>query len=228
MKIHRVEQNSPEWYSLRLGKVTASEIDSLVSPEGKVRTGQGPTTYLYGKIAEKLTGQRLNEFTSFAMQQGAAVEAEALPWYSFAHNVTIDRVGFCTSDDERVGFSPDGLIGADGGIEIKSPQPQAHIRYLLEGVVPPDYVAQVQFSLYVSGRKWWKFVSYSRQFPALVVHVEPDPKMQDAIRTALAAFFIRFDEKLAQINKLKSDYDAPLNAAYEAKIAAWEKGGPIP
>jgi hypothetical protein len=140
----------------------------------------------------------------------------------------VQTPGFITSDDGRIGFSPDGLIGEDGGIEIKSPQPAKHIECLLGGVVPDDYVLQVQFSLYVSGRAWWKFLSYSRQFPALVVHVEPNPDLQDSISEALGMFYEKFDAALAKISAMKSAHENPLREAYEAKIAAWEAGGPVP
>ncbi len=229
MKIIDVKQNSPEWLTARLGKITASEIDSLISPTGKLRTGAGPLTYLYEKLTERVLGVPIHEdFSSFAMAQGSLVELEAVPWYAFAHGVDVKRVGFCTDDAGRYGFSPDGLIGEDGGLEIKAPQPAKHMRYLLEGVVPEDYVLQVQFSLYVSQRKYWKFVSYSRQMPALVVHVEPDPKLQAAISAALADFLPRFDEMLAKVAVLKAKHENPLKEAYEAKIAEWERTGKIP
>lgn len=228
MKTHDCKQNSPEWLALRLGKVTASEIDSLISPEGKTRTGLGPQSYLYRKLAEKILGWAPPEVFSFAMAQGSVIEMEAVPWFAFAHNVNVTRVGFCTSEDEKIGFSPDGLIGDEGGIEVKSPTAPVHLQYLLENAVPKDYVMQVQFSLYVSGRKWWKFISYSRQLPALVVHVEPDAKIQAAIGEALDAFFEKFDAKLAQVAQMKATYEEPLKAAYEEKIRNWEKTGVIP
>jgi len=228
MKIVDCKQGTPEWLSARLGVVTASEVGALVSPLGKVRTGEGPRSYLYKKLAERILGVPQSDFTSFAAEQGVIVEGEARAWFAFEHNTPVREVGFCTSDDGRIGFSPDGLIGEEGGIEIKSPQPARHIEYLLNGVVPEDYVLQVQFSLYVSGRAWWKFLSYSRQFPALVVHVEPDAKLQDAIRSALDVFGHAFDGALAKLNALKSAHEDPKRLAYEAKIAAWEAGGPVP
>jgi hypothetical protein len=228
MNIIDCKQGTPEWLAARLGKVTASEIGALVSPLGKVRTGDGPRTYLYKKLAEKILGVPGSDFTSFGMEQGVIVESEARAWFAFENNVSVREVGFCESDDGHIGFSPDGLIGEDGGIEIKSPQPAKHIEYLLNGVVPEDYVLQVQFSLYVSGRAWWKFLSYSRQFPALVVHVEPDAKLQAAIGTALEIFRCGFDASLTRITAMKSAHEDPRREAYEAKIAAWEAGGPIP
>lgn len=203
MIIHDVKQSSPEWLKLRLGKVTASEADALVSAEGKVRTGVGPQSYLYRKLAEKLLGYQLNDASTFAMNQGVIGELEAIPWFCFDQNMVVDRVGFCTDDANRIGFSPDGLIGEEGGIEVKVPQPANHLQYLLEGVVPKDYVIQIQFSLFVSGRKWWKFLSYSRQWPPLLLHVERDEKIQAALREALDGFLSKFDAAMARIQALK-------------------------
>jgi hypothetical protein len=143
MNIIDCKQGTPEWLAARLGKVTASEIGALVSPLGKVRTGDGPRTYLYKKLAEKILGVPGSDFTSFGMEQGVIVESEARAWFAFENNVSVREVGFCESDDGHIGFSPDGLIGEDGGIEIKSPQPAKHIEYLLNGVVPEDILAEV-------------------------------------------------------------------------------------
>jgi len=226
VKIIDCKQQSPEWLAARLGKVTASEIDALVSPELKIRTGKGPQTYLYRKVAEKLLGYMPESATTFTMAQGTVIEAEAIPWYSFEHNVQVDRVGFCESDDGRIGFSPDGLIGEDGGIEVKSPQPAKAVEYLLENEVPVDYRLQVQFSLYVSGRKWWKFISYSRQLPALVIHVEPHAETFKAFDMALKIFHEKFDAKLAQVAKMKAEYEAPLNAEHDKAIEAMRANTP--
>jgi hypothetical protein len=137
------------------------------------------------------------------MEQGSILEHEAIPWFEFAHDVAIDRVGFCTTDDGRAGCSPDGLIGEDGGIEMKCPLPHTHLKYLLAGTLPADYAAQVHGSMYVTGRKWWMFVSYSRKFPALVIRVERDEKIQEAIKTALDGFNALFDAQMERIAKLK-------------------------
>lgn len=198
MKILDVKQGSVEWLAVRHGVVTASEIDALVSPEWAVRKGEGPRTYLSTKIAEKLMGWR-PEANTFAMDQGTILETIAIPWYEFAHDVKINRVGFCLSDDSRYGCSPDGLIGEDGGVEIKCPTPPKHISYLLAGEVPKDYRSQVQFSLFVTGRKWWKFVSYSNYLPALVLHVLPDPEAHAAFRSALSIFNQSYDAAMATV-----------------------------
>jgi YqaJ-like viral recombinase domain len=209
MKVHDVKQGSPEWLNLRLGIPTASEFDALVTPEWKIKTGAGPQTYLYQKICEKSMGFALDTGSGFSMENGSILEHEALPWFEFAHDINAQRVGFCTTDDGRIGCSPDGLIGEDGGIEIKCPRPDTHLRYLLQGGVPKDYLAQVHGSMLVTGRSWWNFLSYSRQFPALLVRVERDEAIIATMREALAGFLKQFDAGLARITELKAAARGP-------------------
>lgn len=203
MILHKVEQGTPAWLELRLGIPTASEFDAIISPLWKVRTGEGVKTYLYRKIVEKVCRHLDEDFGGgFAMEQGSILEHEATPWFEFTHDMQIQRVGFCTTDDGRVGCSPDGLIGEDGGIEIKCPLPHTHLKYLMAGTLPPEYAAQVHGSMFVTGRSWWKFVSYSRKFPALVLHVERDEKIIEAMREALDGFLKSFDEQMEHLAKL--------------------------
>lgn len=189
---------------LRLGIPTASEFDYLISPLWKVREGQGPETYLYSKLTEHLTHDIVDRGGSWAMDQGTLLEDEALPWYAFTHEVEVKRVGFCTTDDGRIGCSPDGLIGEDGGLEIKCPRPENHLKYLMQGGVPKDYLAQVHGSMLVTGRPWWIFMSYCREFPPLVIKVYRDNLIQAKIKDALDQFLEEFDRSLAKIETIKA------------------------
>jgi hypothetical protein len=199
MKILQIPQGSTEWMMARCGVVTASEADALLTPEFAIRKGEGVQTYIYQKLAEKIMGYKADAGFTWEMNQGNVTETLALPWYEFAHDAKIDRVGFCLSDDGRIGCSPDGLLGEDGGIEVKSPQPPKHIQYLLAGDVPKAYRVQVQFSLYVTGRKWWKFLSFHPFLSQMLIHVEPDPAAQQAIAEALERFFKEFDAAHAKL-----------------------------
>ena len=216
MKIHSCVQGSAEWKALRLGIPTASEFDSLVTPDFKPRTGQGPETYLYQKLCEKLLGYA-PDVNSFAMEQGTILEMEAKPYYSVTH-AEVQTVGFITTDDGRIGCSPDGLVGDDGGLEVKCPQPHTHLRYLFEGVVPKEYLAQVHGAMLVTGRPWWDFVSYSRQFKPLVVRTLRHDGIQTLLRCVIDSFLAKFD---AKYNALKLERDAETaraNADYTAAI----------
>ncbi len=219
MKIHNVEQGSGPWLALRLAIPTASEFDNLITPLWKVKTGEGPKTYLYQKICEKFMGAFADGGNSFAMQTGSILEHEALPWFEFTHETRVQRVGFCTTDDGRIGCSPDGLIGDEGGIEIKCPSPQTHLKYWVEGVVPKEHAAQVHGSMYVTGRKWWWFLSYSRQFPAFLIRVERDEKIQAAIGEALDSFLADYDDLHDRLKTIKDAERAQSQALYDAQVA---------
>ena len=196
-KIHDINQGDADWLALRIGKVTASEMDNLVSPEFKVRDGATPYTYLCQKVAESYSGKPLPGFTSFATEQGELLEIEARGWYALEHtDRKVINVGFVEHDSGRCGCSPDALLGEDGGLEIKCPQATNHVRYLLDGTLPKDYAAQVHMSLYVTGRKFWRFVSYHRGYPAFVLNVERDAAIMAKIDAALAQFYDRFDSAM--------------------------------
>lgn len=204
MILHKVEQGTPEWLELRLGIPTASEFDAIITPLWKARTGEGVKTYLARKIVEKVCRHLDDSQESWAMEQGSILEKEAIPWFEFTHGLDVQRVGFCTTDDGRVGCSPDGLIGDDGGIEIKCPYPHTHLKYLMAGTLPPEYAAQVHGSMLVTGRPWWMFVSYHRKFPAVVLKIERDENVQRALRGALDEFLKSFDEQMERISQLSN------------------------
>lgn len=203
MIISNHPQSSPEWFAERAGIATASEFDCLVSPTGKVKTGDGPTTYLHKKLAAWWHGTFIETVDSFWMEQGRILESEAIPWYELEYDTQINRVGFITKDNLSCGCSPDGLIGDTEGIEIKCPASHTHMGYLLGGICPQEYIHQVQGSLYITGFKHWKFVSYRRGIRALVVDVEPDKHYQEALHEAIILFNHRLawgKERLIELN----------------------------
>jgi hypothetical protein len=205
MKIHRdVAQGSVEWLNLRAGIVTASVADSLVTPLGKVKTGDAAKTLMMQIIAENWIGGSLPSVVgSFDMEQGKYLEEKARPAFTIETNKPVEEVAFIESDDGRTGCSPDGSLTKEtAGLEIKCPKLETHIRYCLDGVVPPDYVMQVQFSLYVTKWPAWYFMSFRGNTAPLIVKVEPDDKIQNAITEALQIFFGNYDAALAKWIKM--------------------------
>lgn len=193
-----IEQGSLGWLEARAGVVTASEFGNLVTPGFEIRDGEMPKTYLAQKLAEKIGGPMLS-FSSFATEQGECLEDEARAWLALEMDREIEQVGFCTTDDGRAGCSPDGIIGEEG-LELKAPQSVNHVKWLLAGGAPKEHLAQIHFGMFVTGFASWRFVSYRRGFPALVVVVKRDEKIQKILGAALRAFLERFD---AGLNRLK-------------------------
>jgi hypothetical protein len=209
VKIHPADQGSLDWLMARAGLITASEFDSIVTPEFKPRTGETVQTYLATKLAERWIQGPLAGFSAFATEQGNILEDEAKPWYSLEYGEEIIRVGLCTSDDGRIGCSPDGLLGKEGdikgrgGIEIKCPEPTAHVKYLLADELPKQYRAQVHGSMLVTGRPWWKFLSYRRGFPKLLLTVNRDTDIEHKLQQAIEEFLVLFEagwQKLCERN----------------------------
>ena len=197
MKKHDCAQGSLQWLELRAGRVTASEAGDLVTPKFKIRTGETPRTLLATKLAEAWLGP-LPSFSAWATDQGHLLEETAIPAYELEYGEAVERVGFVTGDNNRIGCSPDGLL--DGcGLEIKSLQPVHHIKCLMDGGLPDDYAAQVHFSMLVTGFERWKLFLYSRRLPTMLLTIERDGFIQDTLHEALDDFFKDFDLEWARL-----------------------------
>lgn len=161
MIIHDCSQGAGEWLQLRLGIPTASRFGDLMTPTGKRRTGATPQKYLAELAYARITGEHPSHFESKAMEQGTELEPEARAWYSVGHEIR--RVGFVAEDNGRWGASPDGLVGEDGGLEIKCPWEANFCRYLMfnDPVYEPYYM-QMQGCMWVCERKWWDFVLFTK------------------------------------------------------------------
>jgi len=190
VKIHRdISQGSLEWMLLRSGKVTASEMDALISPLGKIRDGDGVETYLCQKLVELWTGGPLPQLQGiFDVEQGQLLEERARPAFTIHTGLEVTTAAFIETDDGRAGCSPDAMVGETAGVEIKCPTMPKHVAYLRAGRLPKDYVAQVQGSLFVTGFTTWHFFSYNRAFPPLHLVIERDEKFQTALEVAVEDF----------------------------------------
>jgi hypothetical protein len=176
MKIHQVQQNSPEWYALRIGRPTASEFSSIVTSAGepsKSRSGYAKTLaaeLFAGRPVDKWQG---NQWTD----RGHELEAQAIAYYEFLHDVDVERVGFITDDAETVGCSPDGLVGDRGGVEVKSLKAERHIEVLeffrKHNRAPSDYIVQPQGSMWITGRAWWDLLFFHPELPTFIIRQEP-------------------------------------------------------
>ncbi len=210
-----------EWIRLHFGIPSAAALDQLLTPNFELRKGEMPNTYVCKKVAEVIQNRPVIDLntSSFMMDQGMILESEARPWFELEYDKKIKQVGFITTDDGRCGCSPDGLIeseiskgyalgdfGYDCGIEIKCPSAPIHVKYLVNGALPKEYICQVMGSMFVTGFNKWIFVSYRRGFPALVLEIHRDEKAMSMIRAAINQFHADFDramERIQNITKLR-------------------------
>jgi hypothetical protein len=182
-------QGSPEWHAARCGCVTASEFSAVLAK------GQGKTraAYLRRVVAEMLTGKPTPDtYKNAHMDRGHEQEPIARDEYEAATGDFVTQVGFIRHPDMPVGCSPDGLVGDDGGAEIKSVIPTVQLDTLLSGGYPPEHRPQVQGSLWLTKRKWWDFCSYSPDMPEnlrlYVFRVERDEEYIAKLEAEVTAF----------------------------------------
>lgn len=202
MKVVECIQGSVQWLEVRLGIPTASEFGNILTPEFKVREGEMPKTYLATKIAEAWLGHPLLDLNTFSVEQGTILEEECLPWLKLETDWPIERVGFILSDNEFAGCSPDGIVGDSFGLEIKCPAPHTHVKYLLNGVVPKEYLPQIYGGMWVTGLTRWKFVSYRRKMPALILEVERDEAIMRKIGEAVTKFHEEMTKAMNRLEEL--------------------------
>lgn len=172
MIIHDVEQRSEEWYALRLGIPTGSAFSKLITSQGK--PSKSLAEYATTLAGEKFSGKELeawegNQWT----ERGKELEIDAKEFYEFTNDVTVDEVGFITSDDKTRGCSPDGLVNDDGMTEYKCLKGERHIKaimyYKKHNKAQPDYIPQTQGQMMIAERKWCDLVFFHPELPTLVI-----------------------------------------------------------
>lgn len=222
-----IQQGSALWHAARAGIPTASELGKLVKQDFTPRKGDGVDTYILGKAIERFLGRPLQSFGSWATEQGNILEEKAWPTLEFEVGVTIERVGFCTTDDKRFGCSPDGIIWTGKtsgyGVEIKGLQPVNHARILPvldEGGVPEEYLPQIHGGMHVTGFLAWYFYAFSQQLPTRVIKVERDEKIQRLIGAAVDAANERIDTCYARLCALQGSTSSYLEQQRDKARAA--------
>lgn len=191
-----VDQGSEAWLKLRCGLLTASEMKNIITPTLKVADNDNTRKHVYELLFQRITGFVEPQYVSDAMLRGQADEIYAREAYA-EHFAPVQETGFVTCDrwGFTIGYSPDGLVGEDGLIEIKSRAGKYQVQTIADNEVPAEYMIQLQTGLLVTGRKWIDFVSYCGGLPMFVKRVEPDLLMQGAILAAATAFEAKLSAK---------------------------------
>lgn len=162
-----IEQRSPEWFAARTGKFTGSKFNDAMSRSKKTGEPLKACTDLIWQVAtERLTGNPVESYRNQAMDWGVEQEPNAKNTYEFIEGVSVVEEGFIIHPEYNfIGVSPDGLIGEDGGLEIKCPwNSMRHLERFIIGM-PDEYKAQVQGCLWVTGREYWDFMSFDPRMP---------------------------------------------------------------
>lgn len=195
-----MEQRSDVWFRTRAGRLTASNFHRILTPAGKDSSQW--RTLAIEMCCSRIRPDEIQWEGNYHTDRGVALEPEAREEFSRIMGLVVEQVGFITQDNELVGCSPDGMIKINGqyaaGVEFKCPLAKNHAEYLLDGVLPDRYKAQVHGSMAVTGLDYWYFVSYCRGLNPFILRVERD-QYTGILQDALERFIIYYGDVYRRI-----------------------------
>lgn len=199
MQILTCDQGTEAWYEARAGLVTMSEVQALlVNGKDPSGFGSGALSYMHQLIGEQITGEPSNAFQGNQhTARGHEFEIIARELYEERTGNTVDACGLIVN--HGAGYSPDGLVGNDGAVEIKSKLPKLQVEVLLAGEIPKEHMAQVQGGLWIAEREWLDFISYWPGMPLFIKRAYRDEKMISLIAERVEAFYAELDRRMNQV-----------------------------
>lgn len=194
-------QQTDAWLLERAGHATASCFDAVLA---KIAKGEASTRRKYRMrlVTERLTGLPTPSFKNASMEWGTQTEPFGRMAFEAATGLLAIEAPFRKhAMIQWCGCSPDGEIGDDGLLEIKCPDSTTHVEYLTAGVMPSDYVPQVQGQMWVTGRAWCDFVSFDPRLPANLQLFRVRVERDDEYCKRLEAEVLQFLEETAALEK---------------------------
>lgn len=214
-----VFQGSDEWHQLRCGLLTASEVCRIITP-AKLEFAKNDKCriHAYELAAQRITQYVEPQYIGEAMLRGKDDEIYARELYREKYN-QVNEVGFITRDIDGMvlGYSPDGLVGDDGGIEIKSRDQKYQVQTFADNEMPSEFMLQVQTGMMVAGRQWCDFISYSGGLPMFVKRVDADKEVQAKILMACVQFEAAVNEVVEKF-KANSKGSVPTERRVEEEM----------
>jgi predicted phage-related endonuclease len=169
------------------GHVSASRIKDMMTMN-RAKSGFGQTAIDYARdlALERLGIEVPDNSGGYATDWGNEHEWLAIQVYEINKFVEVhgQQEWIEHPKFEWVGGTPDGLIGVDGGLDVKCPyQIKNHMKNILDNEQLKQYNFQFQSYMWISGRKWWDFVSFDPRYPkALQLHVHRVPRCENTIQ----------------------------------------------
>lgn len=182
MKIYKdINQGSPEWFEIRVGKVTASHAQAIGN------NGKGLENYILEVVAEMFSSSEKEHYSNEHTERGNELEPIARSMYELQNDVEVEEIGFAEYND-FVGCSPDGLVGKDGMIEIKCPDDKTYFNLLMNEKIDNAYIWQCQMNMLILERKWCDLIFYNPNFEKSmkIFRLRPDKEMFSKLKEGFA------------------------------------------
>lgn len=198
------EQGSDAWQAARCGILTASNMHCLLV-KGKHASGFGAEafTMMHELIGERFIGEKLEGFKG-NRETARGHELEPVARKFVSERLGIDIVDCGIILNHGCGYSPDGLVGDDGLVEIKTKLPKLQVEVILGGVIPAEHMVQCQVGIWLSERDHLDFASFYPGMPLFHKRTYRDESMIATLQTKVARFYEIMEERTQQIIDLTS------------------------
>jgi hypothetical protein len=203
MQVIECEQRSAQWYNARAGKPTASQFHRIMTPKNRALSASH-VDYISEMIAEKLFGVPLHDEKLddvHWIKYGREHEPHAVRQFHLLRGLITKPIGFVLSDCGRYGCSPDRIVNAFEGVEIKCPAPQTLVSYWLHGL-KENYTVQIQGQMLICGFQRVHFYAYRHDMPAWHKVVERDEACIEALRVHIETVCDKLEEEWQRAQEL--------------------------
>lgn len=198
--LNDIIQGTPEWHMARIGSIGGSGITTAVS------NGTGRGKFMLQKAGEILSRTPSDDFDTWQFKRGRRYEPEARIYYEQMFQIDVEQVGLI-KESEFKHFSPDGLIGEDGFIEIKIRIPSVFLEILDGKNIATGERRQIQWGHKIMHRKWCDHIDYCPELcepglisPIYIQRVYPDENEINELNMKCDKFI---GEMLVLIRKVK-------------------------
>lgn len=192
--MNEIEQGTPEWLEARKGRITGTKLKDVV--------GKTPDKLIYEMIAELY--EEKSKYQSEEMSTGILREQWAIDEYQDLTGQIVKEGGFIEKD-QYLGLSPDGLVGQNKAIEVKSPNLQKHIEYIIKNRLPSEYKWQVvHYFVVIDELEEVDFISYNPNLQGKTLHVitvkreDLEEEIEEA-KYKIEDFIEKYNQTLSQL-----------------------------
>jgi len=162
MSIVKSNQRTSDWYAMRNGRFTGSQIHRLLGKKGLGLTGE---TYAFENAVEMVFGKDEEDtLETWDMKRGNMLEPLAFKLFKEMKAMDFLEVEECSffPFGDNAGASPDGLVGKEAVLEIKCPRPNKFFKIVSLGkdVIDDEYMAQMQMEMMCTNSSKCYFFNY--------------------------------------------------------------------
>lgn len=197
----KVEQGTPKWLKMRLGKITGTRLKEVFKSDNLP---------LIDEMIAEIDSEEIEEnYVNQSMQRGKDLEQVVKAIYEQVKDIEIDEVGFCLSEEnDYLALSPDGFTKDRlGAIEIKCPSTKVHVKYIRMNKIPSEYLYQVYCYFLINQKlEWLDFISYDDRFnsrPMWIKRVKREEIENELIlaNIEIEKFIVKFEKYYKQVTQ---------------------------